>query len=254
MTRPAGPARPPFRWPPSTRLGYTLAGTYRHGPIHGDARIEWRRDGAHYQVAFDVHIQPFIEQHLFSDGRITADGLSPVHYDETFRRPFGEPRVRTVEFGDDEVVLANGRRVPRLAMTQDGASQFVQFVWMFATHPQWLRQGNIVSLPLALVSSLRRWRYEVVGTETLALPFGPIDAVHLKPLLDGPRNPNEYPVDIWIAPTLQYLPVQVVVHQGDDNFAELSLDGLPLQAAPAAPSAPAASAPQRIPFPQGEPR
>jgi hypothetical protein len=228
----AGPDRPPMTWPPSTRLTYTLTGLYRNGPLYGKAAVEWRRSGAHYQVQFDIHVSPFFDQHMFSDGQITDQGLSPQHYDESFEVPLIAPRVRRIEFSDDEVTLANGSRAIKLPQTQDGASQFVQFVWMFTLRPELLRPGNVVDIPLALNSNLRRWHYQVVAMETLELAFGPIQAVHLKPLLDGPRRPNEYPFEIWTAPTLQYLPVRILVPIDDKNFADLSLDALPLQAAP----------------------
>jgi hypothetical protein len=228
----AGPDRTPMAWPPSTRLTYTLKGLYRNGPLYGKAAVEWRRSGMHYQVQFDIHVSPFFDQHMFSDGQITDHGLSPQHYDETFEAPLVAPRVRRIEFSEDEVTLANGNRVIKLPQTQDGASQFVQFVWMFTVRPELLRAGNVVDLPLALNSNLRRWHYQVMSLETLALDFGQLDAVHLKPVLDGPRRPNEYPFEIWTAPSLQYLPVRILVPIDDKNFADLSLDALPLQAAP----------------------
>jgi hypothetical protein len=227
----AGPERGSFAWPPSTRLTYTLTGLYRGGPLYGKAAVEWRRSGTHYQVQFDIHVSPFFDQHMFSDGQITDRGLSPQHYDESFEMPLFAPRVRRIEFFPDEVMLANGSRVIRLPQTQDGASQFVQFVWMFATRPELLRSGAIVDIPLALNSNLRRWHYQVIGPETLWLTFGHIETVHLRPLLEGPRRPNEYPFEIWTAPTLQYLPVRILVPIDGQNFADLSLDALPMQAA-----------------------
>ncbi len=232
VTPVSGPARKPLEWPPSTRLTYTLKGLYRNGPLYGKASVEWRRTGTHYQVQFDIHVSPFFDQHMFSDGQITDQGLSPEHYDETFELPLVAPKVRRIEFSADEVTLANGTRVVKLPQTQDGASQFVQFVWMFSTRPDLLKAGNVVEIPLALNSSLRRWHYQVQGAETLDFDFGQIDAVHLKPLLDGPRRANEYPFEIWTAPSLQYLPVRILVPIDDKNFADLSLDALPLQAAP----------------------
>jgi hypothetical protein len=234
----AGAARPPFDWPPSTRLTYTLTGERGGGKLYGHATVEWRHEGSRYQVQFDVHITPLIDQHMFSDGEITADGLAPSHYDESFSFLFAAPRVRKIEFGANEVTLNNGNRVARLPQTQDGASQFVQFVWMFSTHPEWLASGNVVQIPLALTNNLRRWNYQVVGQERLDLAFGGLDAVHLKPLLDGPRRPNEYPFEIWTAPTLQYLPVQILVKVDEHTWAVLSLDDLPMQAAAAHPGPP----------------
>ncbi len=234
----AGPTRPPFEWPPSTRLTYTLTGQRGGGKLYGHATVEWRRDGAHYQVQFDIHITPMIDQHMASDGRIGPDGLEPARYDESFKFLFSDPRVRKVDFGDTEVTLNNGTRVPKLPQTQDGASQFVQFVWMFYNHPELLTPGHVVEIPLALAHNLRRWNYEVIGREHLDLAFGAIDAVHLKPLLDGPRKANEYPFEIWTAPSLQYLPVQILVKVDDNTWALLALDDLPLQAGGARPASP----------------
>ena len=245
----AGPARPAFRWPPSTRLTFTLTGRYRDGPLLGRAEVEWRRSGTHYQVQFDIHLLPFFEQHLFSDGRIVDDGLSPRHYSESFKMPLFPARERRIEFDDDAVTLADGTRVPKPPQTQDAASQFVQFVWLFHAHPEWLAAGRIVDIPLALNNNLRRWQYEVLGPETQILTVGKVDVFHLKPLLDGPRRPNEYPIELWTSPALQYLPVRILVRADEHSYVDLLLDQLPLQAeaedgdaADAAASAGAASA------------
>jgi len=229
----AGPDRKPLSWPPSTRLTYTLTGQYRGGPLYGKAVVEWRRAGAHYQVQFDVHLSPFFDRKVFSDGQITDRGLSPQHYDESLELPLVAPRRSRIEFTDDEVLLPNGNRLIKFPQTQDQASQFVQFVWLFTTRPELSRPGTLVDIPLALPHGVRRWNYRVEGHESLELPFGAIDAIHLVPVRDGPRRPNEYPFEFWTAPTLQYLPVQVLVPLDDKNYAELTLDALPLQAAPA---------------------
>jgi hypothetical protein len=232
----AGPPQPALDWPPSTRLTYTLTGQWGTGVnLYGTGFVEWRRDGDHYQVQFDVSETPWVDEHMLSDGRITAEGLSPRSYDERLKIAMRDPKLMHIEFGEDEVVLANGNRVPKLPRSQDGASQFVQFVWMFATQPQLLREGNLVDIPLALPKNLRRWQYRVGKLESLALPFGSVDAVHIAPT--GPFRPGELAVEIWVAPALQYLPVQVRVKPPDstDHFADLSLDARPLQAAPAVP-------------------
>lgn len=228
----AGAERRPLSWPPSTRLTYTLSGLYRGGPLYGKSVVEWRRAGAHYQVQFDVHVAPFFDRRVFSDGQITDQGLSPQHYDETLELPLVAPRTSRIEFTDDEVLLPNGNRMIRFPQTQDQASQFVQFVWLFTTRPELARPGTFIDIPLALTHGVHRWRYRVEGTETIALPFGPIDAIHLVPVREGPRRANEYPFEFWTAPTLQYLPVRVLLPLDDKNYADLSLAALPLQAAP----------------------
>ena len=233
-----GPPQPALDWPPSTRLLFALTGQYRGGPLTGDGTVEWRRDGAHYQVEFDYSIALAFNGHQFSDGRVGADGLRPVHYEEWRKFPLHDRLVKKIEFGDDEVQLNNGRRATRLPQTQDPSSQFVQFVWMFNTHPELLKEGTAISIPLALPNNLRIWHYRVDRSETLQLPFGAIDAVHLVPT--DPRKPNELPFEIWIAPSLQYLPVRIHVPVNDESFADLTLRSPPLQAAGAASAPPAA--------------
>jgi hypothetical protein len=227
---PAGPAQPALDWPPSTRLTYTLSGDWGPNHLYGDAIVDWRRDGLHYQVEFNFHFGALFEQRMFSDGRIGDQGLAPSHFEQTRRLPLAEPRTWTVDFYGEDVVLANGRHITRMPGTQDSASQFVQFVWMFTSHPEWLKPGTTLTIPLALTNSLHAWQYRVGDVERLDLGFGAIDAVHLTPIIVD-RRPNEYPFEIWIAPTLQYLPVQIRVDFDRGSYAQLTLDHKPLQAA-----------------------
>jgi hypothetical protein len=231
----AGPERKPLDWPPSTRLTYTLTGLVRGGNLYGNAVVEWRRDGTHYQVQSDVHVENlFTDRHIFSDGEITAQGLSPRHFDELLELPMVAPRRSQIEFTDSEVLLPNGNRMIKLPQTQDEASQFVQFVWLFTMHPELARPGTLVDFPLALTRSMRRWHYRVAGIEPLEMPFGTLSAIHLVPVPTAPRRPNEYTFEFWMAPTLQYLPVRVVIQGDEHNLADLTLAALPKQAAPAA--------------------
>lgn len=229
----AGPESKPLDWPPSTRLTYTLTGLVHGGNLYGDAVVEWRRDGAHYQVQSDVHVTNlFTTRRIFSDGEITAQGLSPHHFAELLSPPLMAPRSNHIEFTDGEVVLPNGTRMIKFPQTQDEASQFVQFVWLFTVHPELARPGTLIDFPLALTRSVHRWHYRVAAIEPLQLPFGTLDTVHLVPASNDPPRPGEYLFEFWMAPTLQYLPVRVLIRNDEQNLADLRLDALPLQAAP----------------------
>jgi len=240
-----GPDRKPLDWPPSTRLTYTVTGLVRGGNLYGEAIVEWRRDGAHYQVQSDVHITNlFARRHIFSDGEITAQGLSPRHFEELFEPPLVAPRRNVMEFTDTEVVLPSGNRVIKFPRTQDEASQFVQFVWLFTMRPELAVPGTLIDFPVALSRSVRHYHYRVKGSEPLEMPFGTVPTIHLVPELEGPRRPGEYTFEFWMAPTLQYLPIRVLIKNDEQNLADLKLDALPLQAAPA--SAPDGAASQAM--------
>ena len=226
--QPEAPTEEPFQWPPSTRLSYTLVGNYR-GKVHGDAQVEWLRSGLHYQVNVDVSIgpsfAPLFTRRMTSEGELTADSLTPSRYDQETRKLFFRNRL-TVLLGPDEIVLANGRRVHRIAGVQDSASQFVHLAALFTTRPDLLLPGTVVELFLALPRKVDLWVYEVVGEETLDTPFGPVGTFHLAPRRLAQRS-GALTAEIWFAPQLRYLPVRIRIRQDVDTYIDLLISRLP---------------------------
>ena len=224
-----------FEWPPSTRLTYVLTGNYR-GELHGNARVQWVRQGPRYQVHLDITIgpsfAPLISRHMTSDGELGEQGLVPQRYDEATRVAFQQPRHATVLFAPELVTLANGTAQAPLPGVQDTASQFVQLTRLFTTQPELLRAGTTVTMPLALPRRMGRWVYDVLGQERLTTPVGELDTFHLKPRLSEQRSGNELSAELWFAPTLQYLPVRIRIQQDSETFVDLLLDAAPVQAAP----------------------
>ncbi len=233
------PRAAPFEWPLSTRLSYTLTGNVR-GEVSGRAQVEWLREGDRYQVRVEVILgasfAPLMQRRMTSDGRITAQGLAPLRYEEETQIAFAAPRRAGVVFDAEGVTLANGQRQTRLPGLQDTASQFVQLTWLFATGAEPLHAGGEVVVPLALPRRLDRWVYDVVGEESLATPFGALPTWHLRPRREG--TPSVLSIETWFAPRLQYLPVRIVIRQGPDSFIEMMIERLPQQAAAPAPARP----------------
>lgn len=231
----SAPAAPAFDWPPSTRLSYTLTGHFR-GPVEGQARVEWVRQDTRYQVRMTVEVgppfAPLLSRTSASDGTIAPEGLMPRRYDEETRALLRDPRTLTIRLEDDRIVLPGGRTQPRPPGVQDTASQFVQLTWLFTTRPELLQPGRSIDLPLALPRYVDTWTYDVLAREALETPFGTIEAVHVKPRRE-PRPGVDLTAELWVAPTLQYLPVRIVIRQDAENHVDLLIRELPLQAAPA---------------------
>jgi len=223
----------PFEWPASTRLSYVLTGNYR-GEVNGNAQVEWIRQGERYQINLDVAVgpsfAPLISRRMTSDGELTPQGLRPLRYDEDTKILFRERRRVSVLFQGADVVLANGKRESAEPGVQDTASQFVQLTWLFLTQREQFEPGRVVEMPLALPRKLYRWRYEVIGDETLQTPMGPIQSWHLRPQREA--GGGDLTAEVWIAPRLQYLPVRLRIHQDANTFIDLMLKAPPQQAAP----------------------
>ncbi len=230
-----GAAAGQFAWPGSTRLSYALTGNYR-GEVNGSAQVEWVRVGSRYQVHLDVlvglAIAPLITRRMSSEGQIVADGLAPERYDEDTKIMFRDRRRLTMRFEPDAIVMANGQRQERLAGVQDTASQFVQLSYLFSVKPELLVVGGAVEVPLALARKVDRWIYDITEQQLLNTPFGAVDSFHLKPRRAAPSGGNELTAEIWIAPSLQYLPARIRIRQDADTFIDLLIERRPQLAAP----------------------
>lgn len=223
-----------FEWPPSTRLSYRLTGHYR-GPVEGQARVEWLRSGSRYQVIMDLGIgpsfAPLMSRRVSSDGEVTAQGLHPRRYDEETKVMLMAPRRLTIHMDEGSVLMADGSQHPRPPGLQDSASQFVQLTWLFTTQPELLQTGRSITVPLALPRQVEPWIYDVLGPVTLATPAGPVDAVHVKPRRVA-RPGLDMTAEIWVAPSLQYLPVRILIRVDAATYIDLNIERLPEQAAP----------------------
>ena len=235
----ADPARA-FEWPPSTRLNYTLTGWYR-GAVEGQARVEWLQRESRYQVHLEVSVgpsvAPLMSRRMSSEGEVGAAGLQPRRYEEETRQMLRAARIATIRFDGEQITLANGSVGERPAGVQDSASQFVQMTWMFTLQPQLLEAGRSLQIPLALPRRVETWTYDVLGRESLDTPAGTLDTVHVKPRREARRG-GDLTAEFWVAPTLQYLPVRILIRQDTETFLDLLLERLPHQADAAAPATP----------------
>jgi len=218
---------PPFVWPLATRVSYKVSGHFR-GEIHGRSRVEWVRQGSNYQVHVDTSLGILASLNMISAGVITPDGLAPERFEQVNRLFIKTSPPRTVVFEDEEVVLDNGDRLPRTPGMQDGASLFIQLTYLFTMKPELLRPGKTVSLNLALLKRVEKIAFDVMSEQILSTPLGDIPAYHIKPRKMSAEG-GVLPMEIWFAPSLQYLPIRVLVRVDDKNHMDWQMDRAPEQ-------------------------
>jgi hypothetical protein len=90
--------------------------------------------------------------------------------------------------------------------------------------------GRSVEVPLALPRRVEPGQYDVVGEETLPMPFAQVPAVHVKPRRIA-KPGGDLTAEMWFAPGLQYLPVRILIHQDAQTFIDLTLLRAPQQSA-----------------------
>ena len=219
-----------FDWPPSTRMNYLLSGHYR-GPVTGSAQVEWLREGSRYQVRMRTAIGPVLSRQIVSEGELTERGLAPRRFDGEQKVLFSAARRWSLRFTPERITLNDGREIDSLPGAQDEASQFVHLTWLFTTQPGLLQVGKSIEVPLIVNRTLERWTYDVVAEEVLLFPFGSVPTFHVKPRRSA--KGGDLLAEIWFAPTLQYLPVRILIRQREESYADLTLERPPQQAAPA---------------------
>lgn len=222
------------QWPSDTRLSYQLGGYFR-GQLHGNAQVQWTRlpslasaPGAaldtamsdRYQVRVNISVGGLASPQFTSQGRIRADGLMPEVYEEQL--PNGQ---RSVKLDAGGVVMQNGSRLPRPLLepdsVQDTASQFVDIGQRFAQGRARLVAGETLRIWLARPGGLDEWVYDIGPAETLYLPLlGAVQVHHLKPRPLAKAR-GTITAEMWIAPSLQYLPVRVKVTLNSETHVDL---------------------------------
>ena len=206
------------RWPPNTRLNYKLGGNYQ-AELHGTARVLWQRTGVNYQARVELDVGLLLSMQLTSQGRIAGTSLAPGTYEEQIRRT-----RRTVLLSGENIHLNNGETVARPEAVQDTASQFIELSHRFASGQVPLRVGESIGFPLVRPNNVAAWTYDVVAQTTLYLPrLGATQTWQVKP---RPINKpgNNVSAEMWIAPSLQYLPVRIRITFGPDQVIDLLLD------------------------------
>lgn len=216
----AGPDPATDGWPADTRLRYRLGGRFRSGNLYGDARVLWQREAQRYQVRVEVEVTFWARLLMTSQGEVAGTSLAPQVYEEVRN---GKPRG--LRIGEREVLLANGQVAPRPPGVQDTASQFVELSHRFATGQERLEVGRAVSFWMARPGAVDLWTYDVVESEVLQTPLGPVEAFHLKPRpIANPRG--NITAEIWFAPSLQYLPVRIRVRMGQEAEIDLLVEAI----------------------------
>lgn len=227
---------PGFVWPTAARVRFKMTGNYR-GPIQGQAAVEWVRQGERYQVHLDAIVGPSFAPigswNLSSQGRITPQGLQPERYENVNRLLIRSGKPKVVQIDGDEVQLPDGSRVPRPPGLQDPLSQMIHLAYQFITRPSLVQAGQRIELPIASARKIEVIAYDVLGEEVLDTPIGAVPTVHVRPRRLVEDN-NNLSLELWFAPGLQYLPVRMMLRQGDANFMELRMNGAPQMGRPAA--------------------
>jgi hypothetical protein len=203
--------------PGSTRLKYSMTGRSKNMDYHATAQLDWRQDGSAYETSMVVSAFGLGSRSMASSGRLTGEGLAPTRFLDKSRSE------RAAHFQPDKGKIsfsANSPDVPWQTGAQDRVSVFVQLASLLAGDPAKYPVGSSVALYTAGPTSADTWNFVVEAEEKLNLPAGEFNAVKLT---RKPQRDYDQTVEVWLAPSVGWLPVRTRITQQNGDFVDQQL-------------------------------
>jgi hypothetical protein len=217
VTPPAAERQLALAVPGSARLNYQLTGRARGFEYAANGQLDWQHDGQRYQARLSISGFLLPSRSQSSVGEIGPEGLSPRRYSDRARGELAvhfQPELGRISFS------ANSPPVAWQAGAQDRLSVTLQLAALLAGDPGRFSPGATVSMLTASSRNIEPWDFSVIGSESLSLPMGTQPALHLR---RAARHPYDQTIDLWFAPALGYLPVRILLSQGNGDVVDQRL-------------------------------
>ena len=211
--------------PPAAAVAYTVPGSVRllYNTVALVDKLNWNLKGEFLWLqdgsSYDARLQwsaPLIGSKVFtSTGRIGSEGLLPTRFSDKFRS--SEVAAHFVRDKQMVVFSANTPQVPLLAGMQDQLSVFVQVSAMLGGAPAKFPPGTELTFVTIGARSPDTWVFVINGEEKLSLPGGEIATLKLS---RGARKEFDQTAEVWLAPSLGYLPVRIKISERNGDFID----------------------------------
>lgn len=217
--RPSSTTPPPVRIPSPMRLAFDVSGQVKRFNYSARAELLWKHDGSRYEARQEISAFLMGTRAQTSVGQVTERGLLPTRFGDKVR----SEQAAHFDFAQGRVTFSANTPAAAIAPgAQDRLSVFIQLAAMFAADPGRYPPGTEITLTTVGPRAADRWTFRVEGPETLELPAGATPALKLQRL---PRRDSDQQAELWLAPSLQYLPVRIRLSQPNGDFADLRLSG-----------------------------
>lgn len=203
--------------PASVRLLYNLDGQARSLQYTARGEVLWRQDGLRYHLLLSVSAFLIGSRSQTSEGDLTPQGLAPRRYADKWR---GEQAAHFNRETGRITFSANTPDAVLLPGAQDRLSLFLQIPALMAADPSRMAAGNRFTLQTVSTREAEPWIIAAEGEERLTLPAGEVITYKFT---RAPRRPYDTRLELWIAPSLNYLPVRIRVTQANGDFVDQKL-------------------------------
>ena len=185
---------------PEFTLDYAVTAVRAPLRLSGTNRMQYKLQGTQYTLVSELEAGGFFNARQESSGEVESGGWRPHRYEET--HPRRGTAAATIDWSARRVTFSgDSPPQPAPARLQDRLSAVLQVGRLLQ------RNDSPGKLELAIAGPrhVSRYRVEVLGHETVEVPYGRFDTVHLLRL----RDDGDDRLEMWVAPALCWLPVQL---------------------------------------------
>ena len=215
-----------FTFPQPVRLLYALDGEVKKFSYQAQGELLWTQDGHHYQARLQVGAPLLGERTRTSTGSITPVGLAPLRFVDTWRKEVA------ADFDQANHRASFSGNTPGVALetaAQDQLSVIVQIAGMLAASPSHYPLGTSLALQTVGLHGAEVWVFTVDGAEKIHFPnstLGNMGSMDSLRLTRTPHLASGQKVELWLAPSLGYLPVRLKITQAGGDFIDQRLRGI----------------------------
>lgn len=208
------------RPPASVVLDYLVQGKASGFSYQASAQLQWQNSNPHYKARLEISAFLINARVQTSTGLLGNEGLMPTRFSDKGRNEL------TVHFQRDKGLIsfsANTPDVPLLKGAQDRLSVVLQLSALLAGDPRRYPEGTLLSFQTVSQREAEVWQFKVVKEETLSLPYGDLPSIKLQRV---PRRDFDQRIELWLAPSLGYLPARLRITNADGDVVDQLLRGL----------------------------
>jgi hypothetical protein len=204
----------PVQVPAPVRLKYDVLGEVKGFNYNVSGELLWTVNGDQYDAKLEIRAFLLGSRTQTSRGRLTAQGLEPKRFGDKVRSEV----AAHFEYDQRQVIFsANTPRAELLPGAQDHLSVFVQLASWVQANPKGFAEGRVIELQAVGPRDALPWRFTVQGMDRLKLPGGEIDALKLT---RPPARPFDLSAEVWLTPSLGYLPARIKLTQDNGDFVD----------------------------------
>jgi len=206
-----------FKIPAPALLKYQVLGMSKQMNYSAWAEFSWQHDGQRYDSKLEVGAFLLGSRSQTSQGTLGTEGLMPQRFGDKFRTEVAS------HFQRDKGVVSFSTNAPEVHLlkgAQDRLSVVMQIAALLSADPERYPVGTMLSFQTVATRDAEVWLFLVEKSETLQLPYGDVPTIKIN---RKPRKEFDQSIELWFAPSIDYLPVRLRVTNANGDFVDQQL-------------------------------